>query len=413
MAGTPVQTALVEDALAYFRVLHAGRLVGAGWRADDRFGSEAEATLPASDRARRDRVLSRYTEPEAGSDLGAARRAPRVTATIRHRGHKLIQHARALRAVPLADRATDASGGRREGYSFFVVDSNAAGIVVQPLLGLSNKRTNAVFYDNVRVPAENLVGEEGRGWECMTSAALAFGGCFRWATSASSTSWSASCSSGPLSTPAPAAGGDRRAAAHRAAAFVAHHVDAIARRRAGYEADTLTSSTASGSSRRRAGAPRPGALRANAARMDGRFGTLPRYAVRIRGRNVELMPNRSRRAASAPRDKFDVTATGRVAEAAGGRRRRTLRNSALADRLAVAWRPLFLACALAHDRFGGVRRLILIRRARSGAVSRTRFDPGRGQRKRPTASLPPAGCACGRTSLRSARRCRGSAGLRP
>jgi alkylation response protein AidB-like acyl-CoA dehydrogenase len=54
------------------------------------------------------------------------------------------------------------------------VDSKSAGILVQPLVGLSGKRTNAVFYDKVRVPTENLVGEEGRGWEYMTSAALAF-----------------------------------------------------------------------------------------------------------------------------------------------------------------------------------------------------------------------------------------------
>jgi alkylation response protein AidB-like acyl-CoA dehydrogenase len=116
-----------------------------------------------------------YTEPEAGSDLGALQtRATRDGDDYLIDGHKLFNTRAHYAQYHWLVARTDVDAGPRDGYSFFVVDSNTPGIVVTALAGLSNKRTNAVFYDNVRVPAENLVGEEGRGWDYMTSAALAF-----------------------------------------------------------------------------------------------------------------------------------------------------------------------------------------------------------------------------------------------
>jgi hypothetical protein len=178
IGGTPEHTALVEDALAYYRVLPAGRLVGVGVAGPMimRFGNDAQRRryLPAIARGEIEFCLA-YTEPEAGSDLGALQtRAMRDGDDYLIEGHKLFNTRAHYAEYHWLIARTDTTGARREGYSFFVVDSKSAGIVVQPLVGLSGKRTNAVFYDKVRVPAGNLVGEEGRGWEYMTSAALAF-----------------------------------------------------------------------------------------------------------------------------------------------------------------------------------------------------------------------------------------------
>jgi alkylation response protein AidB-like acyl-CoA dehydrogenase len=178
IAATPVHTALVEDALAYYRLLPAGRLVGIGIAGPMimRFGSDEQKQrfLPAIARGAIEFCLA-YTEPEAGSDLGALQtRATRDGDDYVIEGHKLFNTRAHYAGYHWLIARTDTTGARREGYSFFIVDSKSAGIVVQPLVGLSGKRTNAVFYDNVRVPAANLVGEEGRGWEYMTSAALAF-----------------------------------------------------------------------------------------------------------------------------------------------------------------------------------------------------------------------------------------------
>jgi alkylation response protein AidB-like acyl-CoA dehydrogenase len=178
IAATPAHTAMVEDALAYYRLLPAGRLVGIGIAGPMimRFGSDEQQRrfLPAIARGEIEFCLA-YTEPEAGSDLGALQtRAARDGDDYVIEGHKLFNTRAHYAEYHWLIARTDTTGARREGYSFFIVDSKSAGIVVQPLAGLSGKRTNAVFYDKVRVPAENLVGEEGRGWEYMTSAALAF-----------------------------------------------------------------------------------------------------------------------------------------------------------------------------------------------------------------------------------------------
>jgi hypothetical protein len=55
----------------------------------------------------------------------------------------------------------------------FIVDLKSPGITIRPLTGLGKFRTNEVFYDDVKVPADRLVGEENRGWEYLI-AALAF-----------------------------------------------------------------------------------------------------------------------------------------------------------------------------------------------------------------------------------------------
>jgi alkylation response protein AidB-like acyl-CoA dehydrogenase len=178
VGATPMQTALVEDALAHFRLLPAGRLVGVGVAGPMimRFGNDAQRQryLPAIARGEIEFCLA-YTEPEAGSDLGSLKtRAWRDGDEYVIEGQKVFNTRAHYAQLHWLIARTDDTGDRRAGYSFFVVNSNTPGIVVTPMIGLSGKRTNAVFYDNVRVPAENLVGEEGRGWEYMTSAALAF-----------------------------------------------------------------------------------------------------------------------------------------------------------------------------------------------------------------------------------------------
>ncbi len=51
-----------------------------------------------------------------------------------------------------------------EGISLFIVDTSAAGISQSPVMTLSSERQNAVKFDNVKVAAANLMGEEGKAW---------------------------------------------------------------------------------------------------------------------------------------------------------------------------------------------------------------------------------------------------------
>lgn len=76
---------------------------------------------------------------------------------------------------------TDPEQSRHRGLSLLLVDLKSPGITIQPVEVLGGWRVNAVFYDNVRVPARNLVGTENEGWKVITGnldeeRAMSFGG---------------------------------------------------------------------------------------------------------------------------------------------------------------------------------------------------------------------------------------------
>jgi alkylation response protein AidB-like acyl-CoA dehydrogenase len=60
---------------------------------------------------------------------------------------------------------TDTGARKQEGISFLLIDMKTPGITVRPIITLDEEHeVNEVFFDNVRVPVQNLVGEENRGW---------------------------------------------------------------------------------------------------------------------------------------------------------------------------------------------------------------------------------------------------------
>jgi len=62
---------------------------------------------------------------------------------------------------------TNREAKKQEGISFLLVDMNTPGVEVRPIITLDGEHeVNEVFFTDVRVPAENLVGEENRGWTC-------------------------------------------------------------------------------------------------------------------------------------------------------------------------------------------------------------------------------------------------------
>jgi len=111
-----------------------------------------------------------YSEPGAGSDL-AALRTTAVRSTDAHGEHYLVngqktwttfgQYANMI--FCLVRTATDVR--KQEGISFLLVDMNTPGVEVHPIITLDGKHeVNEVFFTDVRVPAENLVGVENQGW---------------------------------------------------------------------------------------------------------------------------------------------------------------------------------------------------------------------------------------------------------
>ncbi len=125
-----------------------------------------------------------YSEPGAGSDLAALRtRADRDGDAYVLNGQKMwtsYAHV-ATQMFVLARTSTEAR--RQQGISLILVDMATPGLRIRPIATLDEKHhTNEVFLDDVRVPAANLVGDEGQGWnygkvlldrERMVSAATA------------------------------------------------------------------------------------------------------------------------------------------------------------------------------------------------------------------------------------------------
>ena len=61
---------------------------------------------------------------------------------------------------------TDPAAKKQEGISFLLIDMKTPGVTVRPIITIDGgHEVNEVFFDDVRVPVENLVGEENKGWD--------------------------------------------------------------------------------------------------------------------------------------------------------------------------------------------------------------------------------------------------------
>ena len=108
-----------------------------------------------------------FSEPGSGSDLASLR------TKAERKGDKYIINGQKIWTT-LAQYAdwifclvrTDPAAKKQEGISFMLVDMKTPGITVRPIVTIDGGReVNEVFFDNVEVPAENLVGQENKGWD--------------------------------------------------------------------------------------------------------------------------------------------------------------------------------------------------------------------------------------------------------
>jgi alkylation response protein AidB-like acyl-CoA dehydrogenase len=167
----PVEQAIYQD-----EVLRLGLpIYGANHLAIDRIGPTL--ILFGTDEQRR-RYLPRmltaeeiwcqgYSEPNAGSDLASLKtravldgdhfviNGQKVWTSLAHRAHMQVLLVR-----------TDPDAPKHRGISYLLVDMRSPGITIRPLIQITGESGfNEVFYDNVTVPKENLVGELNQGWQ--------------------------------------------------------------------------------------------------------------------------------------------------------------------------------------------------------------------------------------------------------
>lgn len=112
-----------------------------------------------------------YSEPNAGSDLAA------LKTSARRDGQDYVVNGQKIWTTwaHWADWMfclvrTDTTGKPQSGISLLLIDMRSSGIEVRPIRTIDgDTEFNEVFFDDVRVPADNLVGEEGQGWRYAKS----------------------------------------------------------------------------------------------------------------------------------------------------------------------------------------------------------------------------------------------------
>jgi alkylation response protein AidB-like acyl-CoA dehydrogenase len=108
-----------------------------------------------------------FSETEAGSDVAALRsRAVKTAQGWVLQGHKLWTSGAQRCQFGLVLARTDSTVPKHRGLSMFIVDLRSPGVVIRPIRQIDGRaHFNEIFFEDVAVPAENLVGAEGDGWQ--------------------------------------------------------------------------------------------------------------------------------------------------------------------------------------------------------------------------------------------------------
>ncbi len=107
-----------------------------------------------------------FSEPNAGSDLASL-----TTSAVRDgddyviNGQKIWTSGAHYADWMILIARTDSEAPKHKGISYFLVDMKTPGLTTTPLIDMmDNHAFNEVYFDNMRIPRENLLGEENRGW---------------------------------------------------------------------------------------------------------------------------------------------------------------------------------------------------------------------------------------------------------
>lgn len=138
------------------------------------FGTEAQKQRFLPRMASSDDMWAQaWSEPNAGSDMAA------ITSKAVRDGDEFVingQKTWSTRAI-FADWCfglfrSDPNSSRHHGLSYLMVKLDTPGVTIRPIKALNGKDAFAeIFFDNVRVPVENCIGEEGQGWKVAMATA--------------------------------------------------------------------------------------------------------------------------------------------------------------------------------------------------------------------------------------------------
>jgi alkylation response protein AidB-like acyl-CoA dehydrogenase len=169
LEADPITQLVIDDELRRAGVARPINPIGIGWA--------GPTLLHAGTQAQQERYLmpmlagedlwcQLFSEPGAGSDLAdLSTRAVRDGDTYVVSGQKVWTSLAHLSRFGILLARTDPDVPKHEGISYFICPMDSPGITVRPIVEMTGVHLfNEVFLDDVRIPAENRVGDENRGW---------------------------------------------------------------------------------------------------------------------------------------------------------------------------------------------------------------------------------------------------------
>lgn len=136
----------------------------------ERFGSEEQRRRIIGEFCRGGVFSMAMSEPDSGSDVASmtCRAEPRDGGYVINGQKTWISCAHYASRILLVCR-TDTSGPKHNGITMLEVPTDAPGIEIRPIQTLGGRKVNDVYFTDVYVPAEHLVGVEGRAWQQLTA----------------------------------------------------------------------------------------------------------------------------------------------------------------------------------------------------------------------------------------------------
>ncbi|HUQ39178.1 MAG TPA: acyl-CoA dehydrogenase family protein [Acidimicrobiales bacterium] len=165
----PVHQLIIDDELRRAGVTRPGNVIGIGWAGPTIIHSGTEEQkerylIPLL--AGEEIWCQLFSEPDAGSDLAnLGTRAVRDGDEYIVNGQKIWTSLAHFSKFGILIARTDPDAPKHKGVSYFICPMDTPGIEVRPIVEMTGSHTfNEVFFDDVRIPAANLVGQENEGW---------------------------------------------------------------------------------------------------------------------------------------------------------------------------------------------------------------------------------------------------------
>ena len=169
LEADPIHQLIIDDEMHQARVRRPSNAIGIGWA--------GPTLLMAGTQAQKDRYLAPilsgeefwcqlFSEPDSGSDLASlSTRAVRDGDNYIINGSKIWTSGGHLSKYGILIARTNPDAPKHRGISYFICPMDLPGITMQPVIDMTTAHSfNQVFFDDVHLPVEMLVGDENDGW---------------------------------------------------------------------------------------------------------------------------------------------------------------------------------------------------------------------------------------------------------